>query len=225
MVEPSLARLHVVTDDLVLKRSDFGAKAAALLRSGGGRVALHVRGPGLTGREIWERASELHRVARASGAGLLINDRIDVALALSDVGVHVGARSLEVVDARRLLAGRLLGASVHSAGEAVGVAEAGADFVVVGAIWQTATHPAIEPGGVAMLRRARLALDAADAAAVPVLAIGGVTPERVAAALAAGAFGVAVLSGVWATSDPVEAMASYLAALADAGGSGVAGAV
>ncbi len=217
-VRARLPRLHVVTDDRVLCGAAFGARAATVLRCGGPRIALHVRGPGLSGREIWRRAAALAEVAADAGALLLVNDRLDVALTLAGVGAHVGARSIEVAEARRLIGRRPLGASVHGASEAVAAAGAGADFVVLGLIWPTRSHPGVAAGGEALLTEARRGLDEAGHGGVGLLAIGGVTPERVASALGAGAAGVAVLSGVWGAAELEVAVVAYLDAVAGATG-------
>lgn len=195
-------RVHVVTDDEVLRRPGFTGTAAALLAAGEGELALHVRGHRTGGRE-------LHRIAIAlAGAGgpLLVNDRVDVALAAGASGVQLGRRSIPIAEARGLLGpGRLIGASVHAAEEAVSAGEVGADFVVLGTVFPSTSHPARVPSGLEPLRRAALATE------VPILAIGGVTPERTRDVLAAGAHGVAVLGAVWNADDPLAAAARFLA--------------
>jgi thiamine-phosphate diphosphorylase len=140
----------------------------------------------------------------------VVNDRVDVALAAGADGAHLGVRSLSVAVARRLLGpGARVGASIHSVAEAEAAAEEGADWIFAGTIYGTPTHPAREPAGPAF------AGDAARAArGIPVLAIGGVTPERVGEVLEAGAAGVAVIRGVWDAPDPAEALRRYLEMLA-----------
>lgn len=197
--------LHVVTDDRILERPDFDRTAHEVLRAGGGALALHVRGPGLPGRPVYERARSLRPAARAAGATLLVNDRVDVALVLGLDGVHLGERSLPAAAARRVLdRPGLLGRSVH---EPAGADAGGADFLVVGTIFRSESHPGRDPAGPERIR----AWSAAGSA--PTVAIGGITPERVPTVLAAGARGVAVLSGVWDAEDPVRAVRTYLRAL------------
>lgn len=207
---PSLARLHVVTDSAVLAGSDFQGRAEAMLRTGGARVALHVRGPATTGRALHEHVRALLSTAHASGARLFVNDRVDVALAADDVGVHLGARSLPVRDTRALVGpNRTVGVSVHDAGEAERAESEGANFAFVGNVFATASHPGRPGIGTAELGRI-----CARAPGLPVMAIGGVRPEHVPALVAAGALGVAVLGGAWSRPDAGAAVEEYLDALA-----------
>ncbi len=228
-MKPAVPRLHVVTDADVLRSPGFAERAGAVLAAGGADVALHVRGHGLGGRALYEAAARAKARARNLGQGalILVNDRIDVALAAGAGGIQVGVRSLSLAVARRLVGGDAqVGYSAHSAGEAAEAVAAGADFVLVGSVYSTATHPGASPAGLDLLRAARKACGG-DA---QVLAIGGVTPERVAEVVDAGASGVAVLSGVWTAADAGEAVAAYRAALkaslgaAHAGGPAGAGA-
>lgn len=195
--------LHVVTDDEVVARAEFLALARRVMEAGGSDVAFHLRAPRASGRAMYDLAFALRPAAADAGAVLIVNDRVDVALALAD-GAQVGGRSLDAADARRLLgAGRLLGVSVHAADEARAAMEAGADFVLAGTIWETASHPG-RPGAGA----GRIAEVAAPG--VPVIAIGGVTPARAAEARRAGASGVAAIRGVWDAPDPATAVREYL---------------
>lgn len=201
-------RLHAVTDDRILRRPDFTRIAQEVLRAGGPQLALHVRGPGAPGREIYERARELEPAAEQSGATLLANDRVDVSLVLGLEGVHLGGRSLPPREAREILGrGALVGSSVHGVGEARQADAGGADYLVVGTIYRSASHPERSPAGLERLR------EIGDASGLPLLAIGGVSPERVDEVLEAGAHGVAALSGVWDADRPGRAVRSYLRAL------------
>jgi thiamine-phosphate diphosphorylase len=205
----AVPRLHVVTDDAVLSRPGFPEQAAALLAAGGAAVVLHVRGPGMPGGPLLELVRALREPARASGAWLVVNDRVDVALAGGACGAHVGVRSLPVAEARRLLGpGLRLGVSVHTVEEGAEAAAGGADWIFAGTIYETASHPGRPARGPAF------AGQVADVAAgVAVLGIGGVTPGRVGEVLAAGAAGVAVVRGIWDAADPLDALHRYLGAL------------
>lgn len=208
-----LPRLHVVTDDDVLARPDAEDRMRALLRAGTGDVALHLRGHRTSAARLHALAAALMPVARSTGAALIVNDRVDIALALARAGtpgVQLGRRSLPVDRARELLGpGTPIGYSAHDADEAASAVAAGASFVVVGPIWETASHPGRPESGLALVREARAAVVGAAA----IVAIGGVEPGRVEAALVAGADGVAVLSGVWRETDPAESARRYLEAL------------
>ncbi|HSH46261.1 MAG TPA: thiamine phosphate synthase, partial [Longimicrobiales bacterium] len=121
-----------------------------------------------------------------------------------------GRHSLPIPAVRSILPDALLAWSAHGVPEAVQAARAGADFIVLGTIWATASHPGREPAGIRLVERAVRSVDA------PVVAIGGVTPERAASAVRAGGRGVAVLRGVWQAKDPVRAAGVYLDAMTDA---------
>ena len=170
-------------------------------------VALHLRGRQLTGRELHSRAVACRRVADVSGSLVMINDRVDVALAAGCGGVQAGARSLPVEDIRRLADGRLLiGGSVHSREEALAVVENGADFILAGTLYSTPSHPDVAPAGAARVR-------ALAALGMPVIGIGGITATRVSEVVAAGAHGVAVIRAVWDAPNPTAAAAVLLEAL------------
>jgi thiamine-phosphate diphosphorylase len=206
-----LARLHLVTDDAVLRAVDFRARAQAVLAAHGPAIALHVRGHGLAAAELFGIVEDLAFAGDAAGAEILVNDRVDIALAAGTDGVQLGRRSLPVGAARGLLGvDAWIGYSAHEAEEAAQAAADGADFILIGTVYETASHPGRAPAGTALVRAAVAAVAPAD---VPILAIGGVTPERVGELLEAGAYGVAALGGVWHTADPVAAAARYLAAL------------
>ncbi|MDT8342467.1 MAG: thiamine phosphate synthase, partial [Longimicrobiales bacterium] len=94
MTPPRVPPLHLVTDDAVLARPGFRGAAEAALEAGGARVALHLRGPGTNGGPLYRLAVALVPAARAAGALLLVNDRVDVAACAGADGVQLGRRSL-----------------------------------------------------------------------------------------------------------------------------------
>ncbi len=203
-----IARLHVVTDDRILALPAVVARALPVLEAGAEHLALHVRGPRATGALVYEVASALRESASRLGAQLLVNDRVDVALCLDLPGVNLGKRSIPVGAARRLVGPhRLVGASVHDPAAARRAARSSADFLVLGTVFPSASHPDGRGAGVDVVA------EVSEATAVPVLAIGGITPERVRGVVEAGAHGVAVLSGIWDAADPGQAVGDYLAAL------------
>ena len=201
----SLPRLHAVAADHVLAAAGFVDLATALFEAGGSRFALHLRGHHTAAATMYAHAAALSPVAARSGAMLILNDRVDIALAVDgEPAVLLGRRSLPVTAARPLLGTRVIGYSAHEAAEAARSVQEGADFVLLGTIYATASHPGRSGAGVELVR---VAAEAADA---PVVAIGGITPERAADVIAAGAHGAAVLSGIFAAADPVAALAAYL---------------
>lgn len=191
-------RVYVITDRSFRGRTHEDVARAALQ---GGATALQLRDKHAGGRELVRWARRLRELARASGALFVVNDRVDVALAAEADGAHVGDEDLPVADARRLLGPhRVVGASAGTVEEALRAQEQGADYLGVGPVFPTATKPdagdAIGPEG---LRRI------ASAVRIPVVAIGGITPENAAEAVWAGAVGVAVISAVAAADDMVQA--------------------
>lgn len=200
-------RLHFVTDDDVVARPDFVDTAVAVLERCAPDVAVHLRAHRTPARRVYDVAERL--VARApSGTTVIVNDRIDIALAFGTRGVQLGRRSIPVSDARALLgAGTWIGYSAHAPQEAADAVAGGADFVLMGTIYESASHEGRAPAGVDAVRECRAR------AAAPVIAIGGVTPDRVAELADAGASGVAVLGGVWKATDAPAAAAAYAAAV------------
>ena len=199
--------LHVVTDAGVLERDGWTDVAEEVLAAGGKRLALHVRGPELPGRKLHDLVAALVGPAERADAALVVNDRVDLALMLPVQAVQLGAGSLPVGEARRLLGDRVrIGASVRGP-EAAREAEAqGADHLVVGTVFATRSHPSRPAGGPELLARV------AREVRIPLVAIGGISPARVRAVQGAGARGVAALSGIWSSPDPARAVADYLGA-------------
>ena len=209
-----LPRLHVVTDDEVLARADFPRTASHVLEAGGARIALHVRGPATHGARLHALAAELRASADAVGALLLVNDRVDVALTVGAHGVHLGRRSLPVTDVRRILPpSAFIGVSTHDDREVEAAVRDGADFAFVGTLYETPSHPGRAGRGVEALAAA-----SGVAPGLPVLAIGGLTVERTSAVLEAGAYGIAVIRGIWNERDPRAAVRRYLEVLESARG-------
>ena len=173
-----------------------------------GPGALQLREKDLGGRALCVRAERLAARCRASGVKLLVNERADVALAAEADGVHLPEAGLPVAAARELVGrDRLVGCSVHAAD--LLDARAGADFVLFGPVYDTPAKRAFgAPQGLERLA------EVARTSAVPVLAVGGITPERVPDVLRAGASGVAVIGAILDARDPGAAGAAFREALA-----------
>jgi thiamine-phosphate pyrophosphorylase len=178
----------------------------------GGVRAVQLREKDLAGGALYALASQLRDLTARYQARLLINDRLDVALAVEADGVHLGQASFPVDTARRLLgAGKLIGASTHSPAEIA--AATGADFLVFGPVYFTPSKATYgEPQGLVRLRQA------VAQSPVPVLAIGGIHVEQVTEVLATGAHGIAVISALSTAPDPAQAARALLAQLAARGG-------
>jgi len=188
--------LYLITDRMQTAGRALPAVVADALR--GGLRSVQLREKDLTAGQLFDLAVELRKLTREFGARLLINDRIDVALAVAADGVHLGKASLPVSEARRLLGSeRLIGYSAHSADEALQAELGGADFVTLGPVYRTPSKALYgEPLGVSALS------DATSVVNIPVFALGGVKQTSVAEVLSAGARGVALISAIMAASNP-----------------------
>jgi thiamine-phosphate diphosphorylase len=203
-----LPRLHLVTDDAVLADPGFADMADAVLDVLGPECALQLRGHHTDAAVLHALGVRLAGSAIRTGAWLLINDRIDIAMAVRANGVQLGAASLSVTAARTLVGAHApIGYSAHGTLEAEQAALDGADFVVLGTIYASASHAGRAPAGTAALR------ECTAQAGVPVIAIGGITPDRLPEVRAAGAHGAAVLGGVWRAERPAAAAVAYRDAL------------
>jgi thiamine-phosphate diphosphorylase len=204
-MRPPLPRLHAITDERVARRPDLDAIAQALAGGGGATLAFHARGRSLSGLEHYRLAT---RLSGYPPTRLFVNDRLDVALAVPSTGVQLGVRSLSPRDARRLAGSRewWIGSSVHDVAEARAARAAGADYLVAGPVYHTASHPEVGVGGGDI--RPPLGperLREIIAIGLPVIAIGGITSERVREVCGAGAYGVAAIRALWDASDPAGA--------------------
>jgi thiamine-phosphate pyrophosphorylase len=148
---------------------------------------------------------------RAAGAMCLVNDRVDLALATGAAGVHLGAEDLPVDVARRLLGDHaVVGGTARDPDGARRAEDAGATYLGVGPCYPTTSKTGLpEPGGPARVEAV------ARAVSIPVIAISGVTVERVPELIDAGAWGVAVLGAVHAAADPAAMVATFLSALGE----------
>ena len=143
---------------------------------------------------------DLRWKARQAGIGFVVNDRLDLALAVEADGLHLGQDDLPASVARRLLPPSMfLGVSTHSLEQARQAEDEGADYVAVGSIFPTSTKPEFQLVGLDLLRAVRREVKA------PLVAIGGITPDNAAVVIEGGADGVAVISAVCAAPDPAEA--------------------
>jgi len=203
-------RLCLVTDRAQTRGRDLVAVVGECLAVG--LPAVQLREKDLPAAELARLGRELRALTRRHAALLIVNDRADVALAVEADGVQRTSTSLPVADLRAIADKRLrVGASVHSLDEAVAATEAGADWIVFGPVYDTPSKRAYgPPRGLARLAAVTRAVE------TPVIAIGGVTPERVGEVRGAGARGVAVISAILAADSPADATRRFLDALARA---------
>lgn len=178
--------------------------------------AVQLRERGLEAREILDLAWSLRAITRQAGALLLINDRLDVALACGADGVHLPQDGIPPREARQLLGpDRLIGVSTHSLEEARRAEAGGADFIVLGPVYATPSKLSYgPPRGLEVLRVVT------EQVRLPVLAIGGIKTANIAEVLGTGAAGVALISAIIAAPDVPAAARALLQALAASRGGG-----
>lgn len=197
-----LPRVHAFTDYTILSAPDFGIRAAAIA-AGGSAVAIHVRDRGGPGARLATSVLRTMALARPPEAAVFVSGRPDIAAATGAHGVQLGAGDLLPGDARRVFVQGWIGRSVHSSDEARAAVDDGADFLVVGSIYETPSHPGRAAVGTGLVREAvRLGR--------PVIAIGGITAERAPELKAAGAYGIAAIRALWQVEDPAAATVSML---------------
>ena len=153
-------------------------------------------------------ARDLCRLAREAGVTFIVNDRVDLALAVDADGCHVGQNDLPTQVARRLLGrNRILGVSSHSLAEALQAEADGADYLAVGSIFPTRTKSEFQLVGLDLLTQAR------QKCSLPLVAIGGITLENVSEVIRAGADGAAVISAIGGAEDPERATQQFIEAV------------
>lgn len=209
MATPVDFTLYLITD----RRLTAGRDLAAVIREAleGGVQAVQVREKDLSSKELYELAYQLRKVTKAHAARLIINDRVDVALAVDADGVHLGNASLPLYKVRKILGPKkLIGVSCHNQLNAITAQEKGADFITFGPVYHTPSKTIYgEPVGVERLA------DVAGIVAIPLFGLGGIKEENACQVMRAGASGIAVVSAVMAAADPRVATASLLSRVSD----------
>ena len=171
----------------------------------GGARMLQLREKMWPSGQLLPLAERLRARCRRSGVTFVMNDRVELAVVLEADGVHLGQDDLPPRLARPLLRpGMILGVSTHSVEQARRAQADGADYIAVGATFPTRTKPDFELVGPALVRAVRPEIR------VPLVGIGGITPENVGEVIRAGADGVAVISAVCAAPDPAAASAHFV---------------
>ena len=158
--------------------------------------------------QLLELGTALLRCVRSAGSALVVNGRVDVALALGADGVHLGAGGPPVREVRRVIGGSaIIGVSVHTREEAERAESEGADYLVLGTIFETRSHPGTRGAGPALVE------SVASAVRVPVIAIGGIAAWNAGAVMRAGASGVAVITAIQSARDVGAATRSLVEAM------------
>ena len=201
--------LYVILDRVAARGRDLDEILAATLEGGCRMVQLREK-EWPSGR-LLPLAERLGGRCRRAGVTFIVNDRVDLAVAVGADGVHLGQDDLPPRAARPLLRpGMILGRSTHTLVQATRARDEAVDYVAVGSMFETATKPDFELVGPALVRTMRAEVR------VPLVGIGGITPENVGEVIRAGADGVAVISAVCAAPDPAAASARFLDAIREA---------
>ncbi len=202
-----LARVHAITDGEVLALADLGVRAAALAAAGSA-MALHARDRGARAEDLARSAHRFVALARPAESQVIVSGRPDIARAVGAHGVQLSDEDLAPVDARLVLGDGLVGRSAHSVDDVFRARDEGADFVVLGHVFETPSHAGRPALGLEVVARAA-------AAGIPVVAIGGITTENAPSVRDAGAWGVAAIRALWHARDPAAAARDLLAPWTD----------
>lgn len=207
MSVPSIRRFHVLTDTTRQARFSHVELANRVLRGGAGAVQFRQKHGPI--RAKLHAACSVARVCAEHTAPLLINDHLDIAQAVGAAGVHLGQDDFPIAEARRVLGDdAVIGATATTTAQAEAAEAAGASYIGFGPVFSTTSKK--NPASVKGLDGLRAACEAVT---IPVIAIAGITPERIPPCLEAGAHGVAVLSGITCADDPERATRRYRTAL------------
>jgi thiamine-phosphate pyrophosphorylase len=198
-----LPRLYVILDAALLTVPE--TECAEKLAAAGVRLVQY-RNKGASARELFERSKRLSSLLVPAGVTFIVNDRADVASAAEASGVHVGQEDLGAEAARSVIGtGKLLGVSTHNLEQFKDAAATSADYVAVGPVFSTSTKANPDPVvGIELIRRIRPLTDK------PIVAIGGITLDRAAKVIQAGADSVAVISDVLLAPDPGQRARQYI---------------
>jgi thiamine-phosphate pyrophosphorylase len=201
-----LPRLYVILDAGMLTEP-AGETAKKLMKAG--VKLLQYRAKNAEARELWEESRAIAEIAWKAQCTFFVNDRPDVAYLAGADGVHVGQEDLEVADAREILGpGRWVGVSTHNLEQFREAAASSADYIAVGPIFETSSKANPDPVvGTELVRRVRALTEK------PIVAIGGITLERAADVIAAGADSVAVISDILKAKDPAGMAREFIGRL------------
>ena len=208
-------RLTVITDEALARPRALSDVVREALTAGAPTIQLRLKGA--SARELLEAAHTLIPIVRSAGALFIVNDRLDVALAAGADGVHLGPDDPPVMDARAVADARavpdaravsgafIIGCSTDTTEGAARAEAEGADYLGVGAVYATANKS--DPGDVIGLEGLRRVVKAVS---IPVVAIGGITPERARDVAETGACGSATIGAVMSSAEPAEAVRALL---------------
>ena len=201
---PAIPVVHAVTSDEIMLRPGFLKKAKKVMMVLGEKGAVHVRSQLLDSPTLFGITLDLLLLYEETKCFCIVNDRVDIALASGAHGVQLTAKSLKLADVQSIAPALRIGASVHTAEEAVEAEQAGADWCVAGHVLETPTHPGVPR------RESNFINELVARVKIPVIAIGGVRPEHVKLLVHKGAHGVAAIRGIWEDENSELAASRYL---------------
>ena len=206
-MKPTLGRLHVITDTSL--QSKYTHAALARLAIDGGADTIQFRQKEGSSLEMYRNAGAVMKICREAGITMIVNDRLDIALAVDADGVHLGQSDLPLPVARKLLGdNKLIGGSAVNFDELQIAINEGADYVGYGPVFGTMSKadPG-EPKGIHSMKTV------ADRSSVPIIAIGGIKLRHVRDLLSTGMHGIAVISAICCESDPAVAARAFMDAI------------
>jgi thiamine-phosphate pyrophosphorylase len=186
--------LYLVTDRELM--SSASVEESVRQAIAGGCTVVQLREKSLSSRDFYETARSVREITSRSGVPFIVNDRLDIALAVDADGVHVGQEDLPCGAARRIMGdGKIVGVSVSNLEEALAARDAGADYLGVGAMYATGTKADANVTGMDELKKIRAAIG------LPLVAIGGINAATVPNFKGTGIDGIAVVSAIVASAD------------------------
>lgn len=194
-----IGRLHVLTDDVL--QSTFSHVELAQLAIKGGADAIQFRQKVGSTKRLIEIARSMRELCHRENAVFIVNDRVDVAIAVDADGVHLGQEDFPIPLARHLLGNdKIIGGSAATPDEAVKCVSEGADYVGFGPVYPTGSKSDAGPVSGSFVLRSVV-----QNTPLPIIAIGGITRERIPEVMEAGAYGIAVISAVCCEKEPEAA--------------------
>ena len=182
------APLYLLTDSQIAGLTHVEIASQAM---NAGIKVIQLREKNRSRKEIYKEALDLKALTTKQKAALIINDHIDIALAVNADGVHLGQEDMPLAEARRIMGWKkIIGISTHSLGQAQKAENEGADYIGFGPIFQTGTKDAGKPKGLKALQKVRKHIN------IPIVAIGGITSENIREVLMSGADAAAIASGI-----------------------------
>lgn len=195
--------LHVLTSDAIIIRPSFLRDAEAIINNLGDRGFFHLRTRALNSGEYLQLAKRIASMCKAAGTKLVINSRVDIALAVAAYGVQLGRTAMSSHYVKKISPELKIGLSLHTRNEVRDLSP-NADWAIVGHLFESRSHPDEAPLGLKEMRYM------CSITKTPLYAVGGINHSNVQSAIQAGAAGVAVISGVWDSPNPENAIIGYL---------------